>query len=381
MLKFQLMTEKDKREAAYIERKRMQEEERKKRLFNPRVRLIGIDKDALEAQVQEKKRLEAEKKRIDDIFENELKKADEIAVALEQKEKEEVKKLKKEINEFRKNFQKTEDRREFDLNDPNGMKKQLPCRLHDDDPRLGPSSAQKFEGEDLVSEERLKVQRDQIKAWLSQQLIEKEQAEKERKLAEDAYKAAVIARDHRAIELANIEKNCRRKLEEATTKYNLALAEEKCKSQMTKRQQTLEDNTAEIYNTMMSELLTESPDVAQSNMGPGKKIAYSYKGMSEEEKLQVRKDQMAQAEEARKKKQQEERNQREFDEYINGTQKSVYLMDLEIERKKREERKKIAEENLRLAEEQRNRKKFLDKIVYMNRATDEYFDQFNKSTR
>ncbi|KAH0999960.1 hypothetical protein HUJ04_008193 [Dendroctonus ponderosae] len=322
MLKLQLMTEKDRREAAYIERRRIQEEERKKRLFNPRQRLIGIDTQALQAQIEEKKKKELEVKRNDSIFENELKKADQIAITLEQKQREEQKKLQKEIETFRKNFQKPEDRREFDLNDPNGIKKQLPCRLHDDDPRLGPSSAQKFEGEDLSNEERLKLQKVQIKAWLGQQLIEREQAEKERKMAEDAYK-----------------------------------------------------------------------DVSQSNMGPGKKIAYLYKGMSEEEKLQIRREQISQIEEARskmllmylymfkKKKEMEARMQREFEAYINGTQQTIHLMDLELKRKHREELKKIADENLRLAEEQKSRKKFLNTIVYVNRATEDYFDQFNKSSR
>lgn len=42
-------------------------------------------------------------------------------------------------------YQKPEDRREFDLNDPQRFKKLLPARLHDEDPRLGPSSAQKYE--------------------------------------------------------------------------------------------------------------------------------------------------------------------------------------------------------------------------------------------
>ncbi|ERL95625.1 RIB43A-like with coiled-coils protein 2 [Dendroctonus ponderosae] len=381
MLKLQLMTEKDRREAAYIERRRIQEEERKKRLFNPRQRLIGIDTQALQAQIEEKKKKELEVKRNDSIFENELKKADQIAITLEQKQREEQKKLQKEIETFRKNFQKPEDRREFDLNDPNGIKKQLPCRLHDDDPRLGPSSAQKFEGEDLSNEERLKLQKEQIKAWLGQQLIEREQAEKERKMAEDAYKAAVIARDQRAIELDKIEKECRKKLEVATTRYNLALAEQKCNTTMTKKQQTEEDNTAEIYNTLTSDLLTENPDVSQSNMGPGKKIAYLYKGMSEEEKLQIRREQISQIEEARKKKEMEARMQREFEAYINGTQQTIHLMDLELKRKHREELKKIADENLRLAEEQKSRKKFLNTIVYVNRATEDYFDQFNKSSR
>lgn len=68
---------------------------------------------------------------------------------------------------------------------------------------------------------------------------------------------------------------------------------------MTKNQRTSEDNTAEIYNTLTSDMLTENPDVSQSNMGPGKKIAYLYKGMTEEERNQIRKDQMSQAVEAK----------------------------------------------------------------------------------
>lgn len=43
MLNFQLMTEKDRQEAALIERKRAIEEERKKRIFNPRARLFGVN--------------------------------------------------------------------------------------------------------------------------------------------------------------------------------------------------------------------------------------------------------------------------------------------------------------------------------------------------
>lgn len=42
MLSFQLLTEKDRREAAALERRRALEEERKKRIFNPRNRIIGV---------------------------------------------------------------------------------------------------------------------------------------------------------------------------------------------------------------------------------------------------------------------------------------------------------------------------------------------------
>lgn len=47
-----------------------------------------------------------------------------------------------EIDQFRTKFQRPEDRREYDLNDPDVLKKQLPPRAADGDP-VGKSSAQK----------------------------------------------------------------------------------------------------------------------------------------------------------------------------------------------------------------------------------------------
>lgn len=44
MLKFPIITKDDLKEAAKIERKRQLEEERKKRIFNPRQRLNGVSK-------------------------------------------------------------------------------------------------------------------------------------------------------------------------------------------------------------------------------------------------------------------------------------------------------------------------------------------------
>jgi hypothetical protein len=73
----------------------------------------------------------------------------------------------------------------------------------------------RFEGEDLAGAERAKVQRDQVRAWLDQQMMEKEAADQERKAAEEAYREAIFARDQRALQLDQMEKDCRKRLEEA----------------------------------------------------------------------------------------------------------------------------------------------------------------------
>ncbi|XP_057663166.1 RIB43A-like with coiled-coils protein 2 [Diorhabda carinulata] len=380
MLNFFITTERDRREAASIERRRAREEERKKRLFNPRVRLIGIDAAALKQQVEEKRQRDAENKNVDKIFLDQLKKADEVALILERKEKEERAKIQQEINNFRKNYQKPEDRREFDLNDPEFKKKQLPCRTHDDDPRLGISAAQKFEGEDLASDQRRKLQNEEVKSWLEQQMRERANADKEQRVAEDAYKAAVIARDQRAIELDMLEKECRKKILESAMKFNRALADEKlCEKQKAEKENT-EDNWADICNFLNSDLMTENPDVAVSNV-PGKKIANAYKGLTAAEQMAFRKEQLQQIEEMKQRKELELRRSREMDAYFDGTQQTIYMLDQEMLLKEKERKKKLAEENLRLAEEQKSRRRFLDKVVYSNIPSDEFYDQFNRTVR
>lgn len=42
MFTFNLVTDADKREAAAVDRRKAFEEDRKKRIFNPRMRLIGV---------------------------------------------------------------------------------------------------------------------------------------------------------------------------------------------------------------------------------------------------------------------------------------------------------------------------------------------------
>lgn len=58
---------------------------------------------------------------------------------------------------------------------------------------------------------------------MTQQIEERNAAEKERIAAEEAYRAAVLARDARAVELDQMEKDCRKRLEEACRRFNKAL--------------------------------------------------------------------------------------------------------------------------------------------------------------
>ncbi|XP_054262655.1 RIB43A-like with coiled-coils protein 2 [Macrosteles quadrilineatus] len=193
MLNFQVTLPQDLKEAARIEKARQNEEERKARIFNSRQRLIGVDLEGLKKQIEEKKTREEEERKIEEAYVKKQIRDSEIAKRLESQIEENRRRLNEDVNEFRKQYQRAEDRREFDLYDPDGLKKSLPCRLLDDDPRLSISSAQKFEGEDLATEARKKIQTEQQKAWLEQQMLERCRADKEREEAENVYHEALVA--------------------------------------------------------------------------------------------------------------------------------------------------------------------------------------------
>ena len=60
----------DYKEAAAIERRRNQEEQRKSRIFNAKTRLIGIDMQALEQQAADRRQMEEMERKRSEAFGN-----------------------------------------------------------------------------------------------------------------------------------------------------------------------------------------------------------------------------------------------------------------------------------------------------------------------
>ncbi|PNF15395.1 RIB43A-like with coiled-coils protein 1 [Cryptotermes secundus] len=375
------MLPEDRKQAAAIERRRRIEEERKNRIFNARQRLIGIDQAALTQQIEEKKAREEEQRKIDKAFDEQCIHGAKLALFLENKIEEEKRHVSQDINAFREVYQRPENRREFDLYDPDGLKKSLPARLLDDDPRCGPSSAQKFAGEDLASEKRWKAQQEQCRSWLEQQITERRAADSDKRAAQKAYDEAVLARDKLACELERMEQECQRRINEANLRFNKALVEEQVLQRRLDEAKELEDKQAEIYNHVTGDMLTENPDVANSNLGPGRKIQYLYKGMSTEERENVRREQLRQIVENEAKRQAQARLETEWQEMVIGIDKHCVLQEREIMRKQRELDKKILEQNKQLAKEQTTKQEYMERVVFTNVPTEAYYDQFNTTTR
>ena len=125
-----------------IDKRRRLDEERAHRIFDPKIRLIGVDKDALDAQIDEKNRLKQLETDRDEFFATQAVAMDKHALFLAAQGELEQRMVAQDIEGYRQRFQKKAAAREWDLNDPNGVINDIPARIGDSDPRCGAASMQ-----------------------------------------------------------------------------------------------------------------------------------------------------------------------------------------------------------------------------------------------
>ncbi|CAD5115286.1 DgyrCDS4279 [Dimorphilus gyrociliatus] len=370
----------NRKEEAIIQRKRAVEEARKERIFNAKTRLIGIDATALEEQARERRRMMKEEERRSDMFDRDRVKADLLSLEYERRQKEEKRRLEQDLNRFRFEEQGKIRQREWDLNDPLALQRQLPIRCGDTDPRLGPSSLQVFGGEDLRAKERKRLQQDQMRNWsLEQQNLKRDSKQIEEE-ANTYYQNLRKMEDYRWTELNRLLDEAKYANNKAQSEYNMNLAICRAKNKMEEKTRDETDKMTEIMNNLNGDLLTENPAQAIS-YGPRKVIPDRWKGLQDEQRASIKYDLIEQM----RKKQLETGELKEIDKAWEAvTLKNMndgLLKERENERLEAEMKRKLAEENLSLAKEQSQRNEYLEHCVYTNPIGNEYFSNFNTTTR
>lgn len=142
-----------------------------------------------------------------------------------------------------------------------------------------------------------------------------------------------------------------------------------------------EDKKADIYNHVTGDFLTEAKEQAESTHGPHKPLASRYKGMTADELKVFREAQARQLKEMKEMKIEEKRRDEEWDRLMTTQAEIADSYQREIDRKKAEIKKKIAKENLELAEQQKSHQEYLNCVLYKNKATAAFYEQFNKDAR
>ena len=117
------------KQARDIARRRRQEEDRKKRVFDAKWRTIGQDVDALQAQIDEKKRRIAEEQARERALEAEQLASDRKLLALEEENQRQRQEAKRQLLEYYKTYQQKTMRREYDLTPEAEAANTLPARV------------------------------------------------------------------------------------------------------------------------------------------------------------------------------------------------------------------------------------------------------------
>lgn len=365
------LTKDDLKLLAKREHRQKQESQRKERIFNPRTRIIGIDKRALDDDVKAKKQREVDERNEELAYTKGLQTECDVINSQLKDLKIERSQLESEMNEFRMRFQQKNQTRDFDLDDPECLKK------------TSPFDGLEWLGEDPMISHRKYLQKQQLKSWLLQQIDEQNQIKENTTKADKETEQMMATHDQRLKEIDESENRLRHEIQRKTAFYNMELARQKKSEAMQQKNQCENDNLAEIMNHLTSDMLLETKEIAMTSnlLGSNRICINMYRGMTDDQLQAIRLEQKHQIEEKQRKLTEEkEINAR----YVESMRVRCEMLAYDDERRQKQRQQMLCEQNMinaRLREEQKQRNQYLNKEVYTFTPSEEYFDQFNTTTR
>uniref|UniRef100_A0A672IHJ9 RIB43A-like with coiled-coils protein 1 n=1 Tax=Salarias fasciatus TaxID=181472 RepID=A0A672IHJ9_SALFA len=336
-----------------IQRRRAAEAARKARVFNTRLRVIGLDVDVLNQQVQQKKHQQSVEKQRDKAYDDLRICQDEALLQQDIEDKEKRASLQAGLAQYWATHQRLEDSRDADLKC--GLKGASNLTLPES--HLGPASMQIFQGEGIGEEQ---TRREQMKK--TERDLRAQMDDNERKHMGDKHREMLMSRemanqDLRWLEQAALEEECKKAARMALDNYNQALQAAKLKDHQRREEQ---DNLAEMWHILTSDMMTESADLAMGG-GTPQVLPDRWKGMSAEQLRSVYRER------------EEQRREREVPPCFH-----THFSDNELQR---ERRVQMDQYNMQLAREQQAQQEYLNNKLYTNKPTKDYFQQFNRSSR
>jgi len=359
-------------------RRRQSDLERRARIFDAKRRMIGVDKEALDAQVAEKQAAQSRDKGLGKKGDLDMVQIDKQLKLIEIEKQRQRREHEIACKEFSLQQLSFEQRREHDLNDPLAKRKGIPARLGDDDPRCGASSMQKFSGEDLMKDERMRQQRAAMVNFIEQQKFEKamltkksQEAEKDNAFAMQVEEITALRNDIEANEVL-----LRKELQRRQYDDNLAQANENQERRNALVRANMDANERELNFHKEDKFLNEQAAQHFNN----RVIRDAYKGCSRDERVQVGLQQQQQRLEVQTAKATDAAEDRQFANKVEATRRSLVAMERDKQRVRRQMQEQMVEENKRLQLEQKANTKHLNRL-YKNEFSPEFFEQFGNGCR
>lgn len=359
-----------------VERRQAVNAARLDKILNHKEFTIGQDVEAVDAQRAEKAAAIAAEQKFEAEVATHVLNVDKKLCFMEMQKQRAHKDWEHKVAEFNGSIIGTGDTQ--DLEDKRALQKDLPTRQGDDDPRLGASSFQIFQGEDLDAQKRKVRQQQQMKAIIEQQVVEKAVIKKQEEALE-AQNAERMKQIHALrTQVEEQEINLRRQIE--TIRLN-ANAENIVK----KKEQLAEDpmfGLSSALNAMEQIAANNNPVLIESDKLPrtdGKPDCTNFKGHTKESWLACQDAQNAQVAEKRAQQQADKAFDRKVDASAKAVSTNASFQMFEAGKRKKEHMRLIAEENLRAAAA----KKANDAEAKKEAAfcTPEYLAQWGNSAR
>ncbi|XP_004070485.1 RIB43A-like with coiled-coils protein 1 [Oryzias latipes] len=362
-----------------VEGRRSAEAARKARIFNTRLRVMGLDLDALNQQVKEKLQQENLEKLQSNALETLKKSQDEALLQQDNNEKEKRRALQKDLTHYWATQQRL-DTQNAGLQ--NGLKGAFDITTPE--AKLGPASMQRFQGEDAnwkqMRREQIRMTERALKGQMDEN-IRRQERENHKDMLE---KQELLHQNQEQLHKAAMEEERRKAARIALHSFNQAQAAERAESLKEQHRREETENLAEMWHTMTSDMLTECADAGERDVGGGKPpqiLPDRWKGIRPEQLRSFQRD----------REQQCQQKQRQCD--AGKIQDAAWnLEQLTLSRKAEEEERRKAEKmrelriqmdqyNMQLAREQSAHQEYLNKKLYTNKPTKDYFYQFNTSSR
>lgn len=273
---------------AKITRKRQAELERRAKLFDPRTRQHGVEHSVLDAQVTEKRAQKDHADAAESFHSSTALFQDQVLQACEDAKQRLARERQKAVVDYSLTNLRKEHRREWSLSDPTSLKNELPARVGFNDPRLGISSVQQFEGEKFEGEQFAEIKKNRqaaTKEWLQAQMAEKkERHEAERQLDAQYDQAVMTANEVRAIcENSLLDEMRADKVQEAQD--NLVLAQAHASRRQAQKDRDNHEAIKHADGVMQSDRMKETHDYLRGV--DGRVMKGEYKRMSLEEESNV----------------------------------------------------------------------------------------------
>ncbi|XP_027879885.1 RIB43A-like with coiled-coils protein 1 [Xiphophorus couchianus] len=359
-----------------VEARRSAERARKARFFNPRRRVMGLDLDALNQQVLENKYKRSCEKQRDRDFDNLKRYQDEAVLLQDSNEKEKRKALQKDLTQFWDSQQQMKISHDVEVKGT--------YNLTVPETELGPSSMYVFQGEDREQKERVKEQMRKKEKDLQAQVDDKKMRDKRAKHREMLLNKQLVNQDLMWAQQNALEEERRKAALVSLGNDNQALAEERALNLSEQRRKEAMDNLIDMWHTGTSDMLTESAEAAETQLGGGRPphvLPDKWRGMSLKQLNNFHEQREQQRLERKKQLEADKIRDAAWDLQLLKISKTEEEKEQRMAELRRQQRVLMDQENKHLARQQQAHQHYLNTELYTNKPTRDYFDQFNTGCR